>query len=670
MEKHVPMHPLPEEIQMMPRDETVCKYCGVSYLILHEFKLLEDKLKSLEKELEFYHGSMEREKLLQQQLCSLSQEHDQIKIDREATIQRLQIAEMQLKTKENELHKFTNDLELCQQATRDAQEQNQLLGGKSAKQEEILKKTLMLLRLFQSEQKSIRKDIGAFISVYSVFKRNICCTIEDISKSHSAEIHGLQAHLSELQSVNVSLQSQLQDLCSEENEVKSRCHQQQMLILDLQQQLETLGLSYQNVTKEMQHHKDISVMKSKEVSDLQTKLQRREYDNESNTLRLQKELREKEDLVRHLQQKCQQFQEEITEIGSTGENYRRRTRCLESELATLKDILKQAQEEVAHLQQEREVQTISCQNRIEQLQETLRQRMLSDDSWETKIQNELETQKQKFMQKLEETERRFREEANIEVEIEKQRHNEVIRALQQKNQELEGKIPAMVSRASEKLEAEIAMFENKLQEAQARLTEKNQAKESEIATLKKIVGELEFRLKREYENNTSSIKEMRIENHKKTEQLKEINLNCTELRNQLDKVTQENAFLKETVRMECEERYELTEALTQAREQLFELKKVHGNFPTSQKFTPEKSLLSHMVTSLHQTHSLSSSASNGNTLVSLPRSTTSMMNRQRKSTSSTLPALQSPHPAKERVSSMTETRQKLTAVLRRNSSQP
>jgi len=51
MERHVPVHPLPEEIQSMPRDDTVCQFCGVSYLIHREIKVLEDKLAQAEQEL-------------------------------------------------------------------------------------------------------------------------------------------------------------------------------------------------------------------------------------------------------------------------------------------------------------------------------------------------------------------------------------------------------------------------------------------------------------------------------------------------------------------------------------------------------------------------------------------------------------------------------------------
>ena len=51
MEHYTPKHPLPAEIQAMPSDETVCQFCGVSYLIHREIKALEDKLAEAEKEL-------------------------------------------------------------------------------------------------------------------------------------------------------------------------------------------------------------------------------------------------------------------------------------------------------------------------------------------------------------------------------------------------------------------------------------------------------------------------------------------------------------------------------------------------------------------------------------------------------------------------------------------
>uniref|UniRef100_A0A8C4W0N3 Leucine, glutamate and lysine rich 1 n=3 Tax=Testudinoidea TaxID=8486 RepID=A0A8C4W0N3_9SAUR len=72
----------------MSRDETVCKYCGVSYLILHEFKLMEDKVKAMEKEMKFYEGSVEREKRLQAQLQCLSRDFEQCTADSESKTER------------------------------------------------------------------------------------------------------------------------------------------------------------------------------------------------------------------------------------------------------------------------------------------------------------------------------------------------------------------------------------------------------------------------------------------------------------------------------------------------------------------------------------------------------------------------------------------------------
>jgi len=67
--KHArPVHPLPDDILKMPRNETVCQYCGISYLIHNEIKLLEDRLHAAELELGKCRALEQREEELKQQL--------------------------------------------------------------------------------------------------------------------------------------------------------------------------------------------------------------------------------------------------------------------------------------------------------------------------------------------------------------------------------------------------------------------------------------------------------------------------------------------------------------------------------------------------------------------------------------------------------------------------
>lgn len=63
-----PEHPLPKEIQEMKRDETVCQFCGVSYLIHNEIKKLEDEIVRLKNELQRFEGYDEREAELKTKL--------------------------------------------------------------------------------------------------------------------------------------------------------------------------------------------------------------------------------------------------------------------------------------------------------------------------------------------------------------------------------------------------------------------------------------------------------------------------------------------------------------------------------------------------------------------------------------------------------------------------
>ena len=75
----------------MSPEEKVCKYCGVSYLILHEFQAMEEKfVKAKEEERKFYRRSVECEKRLQEKLQSLSQDFERYKIDSESKMERLE----------------------------------------------------------------------------------------------------------------------------------------------------------------------------------------------------------------------------------------------------------------------------------------------------------------------------------------------------------------------------------------------------------------------------------------------------------------------------------------------------------------------------------------------------------------------------------------------------
>lgn len=69
----------------------MCKYCGVSYLTLHEFKVMEDKVKAMEKEMKVYKGSLEREQRLQAELQALHHDLERCRAENESKTERSEL---------------------------------------------------------------------------------------------------------------------------------------------------------------------------------------------------------------------------------------------------------------------------------------------------------------------------------------------------------------------------------------------------------------------------------------------------------------------------------------------------------------------------------------------------------------------------------------------------
>ena len=67
-ERYTPQYPLPSDITNMSRQDTVCQFCGVSYLIHNEIKALEAKCQKLEADLVYYAGISSREAALERLL--------------------------------------------------------------------------------------------------------------------------------------------------------------------------------------------------------------------------------------------------------------------------------------------------------------------------------------------------------------------------------------------------------------------------------------------------------------------------------------------------------------------------------------------------------------------------------------------------------------------------
>ncbi|XP_075403074.1 uncharacterized protein LOC142445281 [Tenrec ecaudatus] len=480
-------------------------------------------------------------------------------------------------------------------------------------------------------------------------------------------------HLKVVSNAAVLTAQQIQRSNKQEVNLQTRCSTLQKEALELHSQVDTLGLRLQAAVTEMDNYKEMLRTKSNEADDCQRKLRKLEFESVISESRHTRLLKEKEESLAYCQQSCKTLQEQLAAKEGQEEDMKRQINLMEKELELTKTLLSQTKEEMATLKNERELMLVSHQKSTEQLQESVRQKLLSDADWRAKIEAELTKERARHLVEFEEQALLFKEEAKLILDIEKEKYEEMIQKYQKEQEELQTKIPDLVAEATRDLKREVVRLQEKLCESRTRYAQEAELKEKEMEKLRSLAAECESRLKEEIDSNGSVSGDLRKEVKEKSEELERVTLAQAQLKQQFQQSQEENTFLQETVRRECEERFELTEALSLAREQLLELTKLSGRLPLSPCPLGQGRVASPAVAAgKHGEKSLARpNSEKGIKPPCLQQMAKPALSPERppRMSSTALPLLPQPHPPRGRASSVTDTRQRLAAILRRRMSQ-
>ncbi|XP_058608323.1 protein LEKR1 isoform X1 [Onychostoma macrolepis] len=655
MEIHIPSYPLPLEIQQMDRSEKACRYCGISYLILHEFQCLQERLQEVERELEQERGSVERERTLREELQEAYTHLEELKasvLQQEETTRHLDL-QLCLVTREMEsvrVEKKTMITELENERTCRLH-----LRSRFVQQHWLLREALALLHSSRGEMMTVKNQLTHFLETWENSKSLIqqsCISADAECARLKQQVAGLQVELKRLQVDVPNLKScldaakeqilQLENQVQTQKLLKNQNQEAQLLIQGLREEVKTLKIDLQNGMHEREHVKKLLEIKSVEKEDLRVLWREQTATIE----RLSRDLREKEESRLSCQQRCESMQEQLLAWQQKEEEVTRRLERAEGEMKDLRAAR-------STLLQEREELRRTHVGELERLEESFRTRLKAAEEQSSKMEAFLQQKQAEQDKQLKQQDMELRREADIELDIQRQKNHELINKYQSEKQQLQNKIPALIHSATQELHEELAVLQEHIKE-----------QEKEMKHVCESASQRQHQLLEEQRTGEAQLQQ-------KTQELNQAQSNILQLKEERATLQEEKFFLEETVRRECEEREELTAALTLAKEQLLELK--HSKPHETQTYTQlSRSTVTHpdlpfprlnpSPPSHPQTHTHSSLSTQG-TRQRLPEWNSCSVSRS--STSwhgSSLPTPALPKISRERVASVNDLCKSITTM--------
>ncbi|XP_041377933.1 myosin-11-like [Gigantopelta aegis] len=622
-QRYTPQHPLPDKIQQMARDETVCQYCGVSYLIHSEIKALEKKLEAAEKELEQLRGCEVREKELRVSLDELEKKTKTLetsledrKKENDQLVLNLKTAEESCKTlkdentklekmSENHRLKWTKmtkclsnlSVSLTLQKSSVKQIKMEMKEQDKMRMEEFIrvKNQFVSEMKAQTEGKQPREELLSRLGHYemenTVLKessrladdklRTQASKMEWIERQHEQ----LEKKHKQLNGEKNRLQDEMNQLKDEKNRLEETCRQHESSAKGVKNEVEKLRVANRNLTMETDQFQNQLKSKSKELDHVTGQLSKRDHQHEVVLNNVMVELKAKDAELQLSKKELKNLENLYREQMQKQQTINSQAAATLSETRELKEALTRARADLEALKNERELMISAHHNRIEELRESFKNRMAETDHWPQKLADALQKERNKHTEEISVLEKKLKQDFVSGLQVEKEKYDQLMVKYQDqlKNKDSEAKIQLEKQMAALKSshKVEISGLRKQMADCKARAADDDRDLRKEIASLKKIIADLENRIGYLNEGSVDETNKLKRELQQAKEELVEVRNRLSSTQGQLQQTKEEVLFLQETVQKECEERFELTEALSDARKELLQLKMPAGGYSSA-----------------------------------------------------------------------------------------
>ncbi|XP_050921646.1 protein LEKR1 isoform X2 [Lates calcarifer] len=578
------IYPLPEEIKKMERSETVCRYCGVTYLIYYEFHQLRTRLAQLETELQDVRGTAEREKAqrealelgrleweraLHLELQRKSEEKESSmreKLeDKYRDIERVLREELEEKNerrrremeeeyqktieeKEKQLRRELGDSEAERlrsqgdELERRAEEREKVLNDalqKANKNLDELRKYLQQLEERLAVATSTKEEAERFLrkeKQRGEILRDVCVQQEKALRATLSMLHSARSNLTDVRGFLIQLMGAWQAF-------KSQILQHSTQVSSVLRQEQKRSHEELQKMREQKEHLTQQLMEKRKQSEEQLSQQEdSEREHRGIILRLKGELEEKHERWLACQRRCDTIQEQLSSWQRREEQTSRKHCAAEEEVTRLREALEKVQKETKELRRERDVLIESHGKVLTKMEEDCRQEMAS------KLAATLDEQRTQSALHLRKQMETFRREVELELTIDREKNQLLLLQYQRDGAQLQQKL--------EEREQELRGLKEELQ--QERRSREEERRTQDEQRRRRREEEIHQELQHSQQQEALHLSQAKAELQLMTERNMELQ--------------EEVASLQETVRRECEEREELTAALSKAQEELLGLR--------------------------------------------------------------------------------------------------